>query len=159
MKLRFNDLDELCSHLNRIESHNHRPLRKWSAAQNFFHLAGAFEGSIEGLPTGFPFFLRKVVRPFRWILTRFRMPPLVPIPAAIRFKLEPSDDADFIEQKERLFTAIEAFRSFDGELSPHPVIGKLTRDEWTGFHLRHCERHLSFISLSVADNDSESRFT
>ena len=31
---------------------------------------------------------------------------------------------------------------------PHPVFGRLTHEEWTQFHLRHAELHLSFAVLS-----------
>ncbi len=27
----------------------------------------------------------------------------------------------------------------------HPLLGKLTGDEWTQFHLRHAEMHMSFL--------------
>ena len=29
--------------------------------------------------------------------------------------------------------------------APHPFFGKLTRNEWVGLQLRHCELHLSFL--------------
>ncbi|MBX9787841.1 MAG: DUF1569 domain-containing protein [Pirellulales bacterium] len=28
---------------------------------------------------------------------------------------------------------------------PHPVIGRLSVDQWNRFHLRHAELHLSFF--------------
>jgi hypothetical protein len=43
----------------------------------------------------------------------------------------------------------------------HPVLGKLTHEEWTQLHLRHAELHLSFAvpvsdtpTLSTADAKS-----
>lgn len=143
----FKTLVDVEDKIQRIERSNHQVLAKWTAAQNFFHLAAAFEASIEGLPVGFPLIARKVVRPMRWIITRICFPPSIPIPESIRFKLEPPIGADFDAQKIRLLEGIDRFRRFDGQHPPHPVLGPLTREEWTGFHLRHCQHHLSFIKL------------
>lgn len=99
------------------------------------------------LPTGYPKLVRLMVRPLRLIITRYRFPPWLPIPASIKFRLEPPDDAQFDEQKSRLLNAIHAFNSHDSKHPPHPVLGELTRDEWIGFHLRHCSHHLSFIRV------------
>ena len=30
-------------------------------------------------------------------------------------------------------------------IDEHPVLGHLTREEWTQFHLRHAELHMSFV--------------
>ncbi len=128
---------------------NHELLGKWSSAQILFHLAAAVEASMEGLPQGYPAVVRKVVRPFRWFVTRIRFPPWLPIPNAIRFKLEPPKDADFEFQKTRLLNAIQKFEDFKSNHPPHPVLGPLRRDEWIGFHIRHCQHHLSFVRLKV----------
>jgi hypothetical protein len=134
-------------HLKRIDNANHRTTGAWSAAQNFYHLASAFEGSMDRLPHGYPFVVRLIVRPIRWIVTGHRFPPWLPIPSAIRHKLEPPRDLEFVAQKERLLRMIDAFRDFSADHPPHPVLGRLSRDEWIGFHLRHCEHHLSFVQI------------
>ncbi len=148
--MQFSDLEQLKKHVQQIETENHVTTKRWNAAQNFFHLASAVEGSMEQLPAGYPFLVRLIVRPFRWVVTRYRFPPWLPIPAAIRRKLNPPETADFHEQKERLLAAIETFQQFHRDHPPHPVLGRLTRDEWIGFHLRHCEHHLSFIKIDNA---------
>ena len=74
----------------------------WTLAQIYFHLAAAFEGSMEGLPPGYSRIARMIVRPMRSFVTNVRFPP-------------------------------------------HPVLGAFTKEEWTGFHLRHSEHHLSFV--------------
>ena len=145
--MKFKTLADVEGTVQHVESDNHRVLGKWTAAQNFYHLAAAFEASIEGLPVGFPIVARKVIRPMRWFITRVRFPPAIPIPESIRFRLEPPADADFETQKLRLLESIEQFKAFDGQHPMHPVLGPLTRDEWIGFHLRHCQHHLSFIKL------------
>jgi hypothetical protein len=45
----------------------------------------------------------------------------------------------------------EAFRAFedhDGSMAAHPIIGPLSRDQWTGVHCTHSAHHLSFAPPS-----------
>ena len=146
--MQFSNFEQLRGHILQIEIGNHSPTKRWDAAQNFYHLAGAIEGSMKQLPAGYPFLVRLVIRPFRWIVTRYRFLPWMPIPAAIRYKLDPPKELDFSEQKDRLLSAIDSFQQFRDAHPPHPVLGRLSRDEWIGFHLRHCEHHLSFIRIN-----------
>lgn len=148
MAVRFHTIEELQAFVELIRDDNHETLGRWTAAQNFAHLAGAFEGSLQQLPAGYPKVVRLVVRPFRWIVTKYSFPPWLPIPAAIKYRLEPPEDASFDEQKSRLLDSVFAFHKHESEHPPHPVLGKLTREEWTGFHLRHSSHHLSFIRLT-----------
>jgi len=147
--MEFSNLEQLREHIQQIEAGNHSTTKRWTAAQNFYHLASAFEGSLDQLPAGYPFLVRLVARPFRWIITKYRFPPWLPIPAAVRFKLNPPDNLDFHEQKNRLQSAITSFQRFGRDHPAHPVLGQLTHDEWTGFHLRHCEHHLAYIKMNV----------
>lgn len=153
MKLKFANLDDLCDYIEQIEIDNHTTTKNWTAAQNFFHLASAFEGSMNQLPSGYPMVIRFVVRPFRWIVTHYRFPPWLPIPAAIKHKLAPPQTAEFAEQKSRLLKTIAIFKEFTHGHVSHPVLGSLNHDEWVGFHLRHCEHHLSFIELNPQSRD------
>lgn len=148
--MRFRSIDDLKKQLVRIVGTEHGNLGGWTTAQIFCHLAAAFEVSLDATPSpaGYPRTVRWIVRPFRWLVTRIRFPPGLPIPAAIAFRLDPPPDAEVTEQYERLVTAVDRFDNCRGPLPPHPVLGPLTRSEWTGFHLRHCEHHLSFIRLA-----------
>jgi len=146
-KLKFDHIDDLLAYIERISDDNHRTLGKWTAAQNFYHLAAAFEGSLEGLPAGYSPLIRFIARRFRWVVTRYRFPPWFPIPTAIRYSLGPPESCDFSAQKERFIQAIETFRRHTETHPPHPVLGHFTHDQWIGFHLRHCEHHLSFIAI------------
>jgi hypothetical protein len=147
--MKFQTLADIENNAQHIEYDNHQVLGKWTAAQNFYHLAAAFEASVEGLPAGFPIVARKMLQPVRWFITRIRFPASISIPESIRFKLEPPLEADFEVQKRRLLDSIKRFEAFDGQHPMHPVLGPLTRNEWLGFHLRHCQHHLSFIHLTA----------
>lgn len=39
----------------------------------------------------------------------------------------------------------------DGPFVNHPVLGALTKDEWTQFHCMHCAHHLSFAVPQTRD--------
>ncbi len=148
--VRFRNTNDLKEYLARIVESEHKNLGKWTTAQIFYHLAAAFEASVDAAPLapGFPRIVRWIVRPCRRFVTHVRFPLWLPIPASIRFKLEPSPNAEFAEQYSRLLDAIVQFEMHTGAMPPHPVLGKLTPTEWLGFHLRHCEHHLSFIELA-----------
>ncbi len=149
MRHRFKTYEQLVSHIESISSDNHTVLGNWTAGQNFYHLASAFQGSIDGLPDAFSPLVRAILHPGRKLVTHFRFPPWLPIPKSIRHKLSPPTDACFEIQKKRLLAEIRRFLEFQDEYPPHPVLGKLTRNEWYGFHLRHCEHHLAFIELGT----------
>ena len=138
-------INSLREEIVRVNQNKSGTTGNWSVGQIYFHLAAAFEGSVEGLPSGYPRIIRMALRPFRWFVTRVKFPRFIPIPSAIRFKLEPPIDADASEQYERLLLAIEKFASHNGNLHPHPILGPLSREEWVGFHIRHCQHHLAFI--------------
>jgi hypothetical protein len=143
----FRSLDEMLSFIDQISESNHETLGRWSAAQNFYHLAAAIEGSIQQLPAGYPWFVRLKLRPLRSFVIKYRFPPMLPIPAAIRHRLDPPSDVQFHGQKARLVEAIHAFRLHVGDHAAHPVLGQLTREDWFSFHLRHSSHHLSFIRI------------
>ena len=87
MREKHNTIDELRARITRLECRDHNVLGEWTVGQMYFHLAAAFEGSIEGLPAGYSLLTRIVLRPFRSFVTRVRFPPLLPIPRAIASKL------------------------------------------------------------------------
>lgn len=145
--MRFKDFAELKNYLQAIDAENHATRGRWTAAQIFFHLSAAFNGSLEGLPPGFNVVVRKFLRPFRFLVTNILFPPFLPIPSSVAHKLEPPANLDFEDERRRLLEAIRRFEEHEGPLPPHPVLGMLTETEAEGFHLRHCEHHLSFLRL------------
>lgn len=145
--MKFRTIADIREHVQMIERDNHQTTGKWSAAQNFYHLAAAFEATVAERPAASPDVPRKAGRLTRWFITQVMFPPFISIPEKVRAMLEPPADADFETQKFRLLNSLDRFRDFDGEFPPHPVLGPLTAKEWIGFHLRHSQRHLSFIAL------------
>ncbi|PQO40075.1 DUF1569 domain-containing protein [Blastopirellula marina] len=144
---RFQDLDDLRTRLAEVVATPHETCGRWTAAQIFYHLAGAFEGSVDGLPPGYNLLARMVLRPFRILVTRVRFPAWIPIPRAIAAKLDPPPDVTLEQQYPRLLSAIERFEQHAGPHPPHPILGAFSHAQWTGFHLRHSEHHLRFVRL------------
>ena len=145
MPTRYRDLNELRQHILQIGCAARETRGDWTLAQIYYHLAAAFEASVDGLPPGYNRLARFIFRPMRSFVTKVRFPPWLPIPAAIASKLAPPKEVDCFEQHERLLAAIARFEKHTGPYPPHPVLGRLSKDEWIGFHLRHSQHHLSFI--------------
>jgi hypothetical protein len=144
---RFRTLDDVRRRIEAIsQAESRRTLKRWTVGQIYYHLAAAFAGSVRELPPGYSRTARLMARPFRFLLIRGWFPQGLPIPAAIADQLAPPADADEQQQRTRLLAAIDAFEQHTGPLPPHPVLGPLSRDEWIGFHLRHCQLHLGQIA-------------
>jgi hypothetical protein len=86
-----------------------------------------------------------------------KFPRWLPIPTAIEFKLKPPEQVDLTEQYQRLVRAIEQFENHQDSLPPHPVLGKLSPQQWQRFHLRHCEHHLSFVRFQRVTAEEQSQ--
>ena len=147
--MRLHTVEAMRNEIKRLGCSEYEMLGRWTKAQIYFHLAATFEGSVDGLPPGYPRIVRLVIRPFRSLVTRFKFPPWMPIPRAIADKLEPPKDADCAAQHTRLLRAIDRFTQHEGTFPAHPVLGRLTSSEWIGFHLRHVQHHLAFIKQDL----------
>jgi hypothetical protein len=154
MPIRLNTIQALRAEVERLGCIEYPTHGNWTVGQIFYHLAAAFEASVDGLPAGYSRFARLCIRPFRSCVTRIRFPPWLPIPRAIAFKLAPPEIVDCTEQHQRLLSAIDRFIDHEGPFPPHPVLGPLTSSEWTGFHLRHCQHHLAFIEADTSTSNS-----
>jgi hypothetical protein len=143
--LHFNSLDEVVVDATRlVSSPNTRMLGNWPLAQLLTHLATAINGSIDGISARAPWYVR-IAAPLikRRLLTR-GMPPGFRLPRQV----EPA----FFPSAASPQAALETFRSevarTKNEMmsARHPVLGKLSHNEWNRLHLRHAELHLSFAN-------------
>ncbi|MGH7137704.1 MAG: DUF1569 domain-containing protein [Pirellulales bacterium] len=141
--LHFKSLDEVVVDAERLAaSPDTKMLGNWPLGQLLMHLATAINGSIDGISARAPWFVRLAAPLIKGrILTKamragFRLPK----------KVEP----DFFPSARSPGEALDALRSavartkVERMTSRHPVLGKLTHEEWTQLHLRHAELHLSF---------------
>ena len=142
--IRFNTLDELLDDARQLVSSEVKLHGNWTVAQMLKHLAIAFTGSIDGISFAPPWFVKVMARLF--MKRRFiekSVPAGFTIPDKHRAELVPSESTDAQEALAELEAAVSRLKN-ESHRVEHPVLGVLTTEEWTQFHLRHAEMHLSF---------------
>ena len=71
----YASLQEVLDDAERLGSGDVKAIGSWSAGQVFWHLARAFNGSIDGLPGTFPWYIRTMAGLFKKKLIAGAMPP------------------------------------------------------------------------------------
>ena len=140
--LEFNSLDEVVADAEMLVSSScTRTLGNWPLERLLTHLATAIDLSIDGVSAKVPWFIR-LIGPFmkKRILTK--MSPGIKLSKDIESGFYPPVASPH-EALQKLQTAVGRLRN-EKMTARHPVLGKLTHDEWTQLHLRHAELHLSF---------------
>ena len=142
--LHFSSMDEIADDVEALARGKVKALGNWSSGQILEHLAKTMDGSIDGMKFKFPWwfsFPAKVLFKNRF-LTR-------PMPAGWNLK---GDQAKALLPPETTWeNGLHHFRQSiarqqsEEHRAPHPVLGRLTRDEWSQLHCRHSELHLSFL--------------
>lgn len=149
----FPSLDDLDRDLVLIEAaHRSGSLRHMGARRPgpiLMHLATSIRGSLDGMPEltrAAPLWLR-LVGPM--VKGRVLSRPLNP-----GVRMSPRAEAALWNDAATVDAALTELRAQLSRLksgavvkSRHPIFGRMTPDEWTTFHLRHAELHLSFLSL------------
>ena len=139
--VRYESFEEFWDDANSLASSEYKLLGNWSLAQILEHLSMTMNGSIDGFSMTMP-------APVRWIMSLLmkRKFTEVAIPAGFPTSKEmvaaeelPLDDALADLRK-----AIDR-QNETSERVMHPGFGKITTEEWTKFHLRHAEMHMSFV--------------
>jgi hypothetical protein len=146
-QLHFTSLDEVVADAEQLASSpTTRMLGNWPLGQLLAHLAMAMNRSIDGISFQAPWYLRlfgRLVK--RRVLKRGLTPG---------FKLPKDREAGAYPRVTSSQEALTIFRQAVARMrnekatAIHPFFGRLTHEEWTQFHLRHAELHLSFAVLS-----------
>jgi len=140
--LRFNSLDDIIADAERLTtSPNTRMLGNWPLGHLFAHLSFAINSSIDGFPTKAPWFLRLVGPLVKPRLLK-KMSAGFNLPRTMQASFFP-DAPSASEGLQQLQTAVGRTRTERMDAT-HPILGKLSHDEWTQLHLRHSEMHFSF---------------
>jgi hypothetical protein len=142
-QLRYATLADMLADAERlVESPSTRLLGNWPLDKLLTHLATGVNASIDGIPARAPWFLRLAGV---FLKRRFLTKQL-----SAGFKLPKTVEADFFPPADSPAAALAMLRGAVDRLrtermtARHPVLGKLTHDEWSQLHLRHAELHLSF---------------
>ncbi len=140
--LHFSNYDELLDCARKLSQGPTRQLGNWSLGQICKHLAVTIDSSMDG-PAFKPPFLLRLVGPL--LKKRFLSRPMqsgFKLPKTAGKLLPPeTTTADGLEHLERSVARLDQVPA----RAPHPVFGKLSRDQWDQLQFRHGELHLSFI--------------
>ncbi len=142
-QLTFHSLDEVLAEAARlVAAPDTKMLGQWPLERLLGHLAAMINDSIDGVSIQAPLVLRLVGPLFRPFVVRSRMPAGFKLPSAAEATAYPP-----VASPE---AGLEMLRAAVGHLqtermtSRHPVLGRLTHDQWYRIHLRHAELHLGF---------------
>jgi hypothetical protein len=142
-KVKYQSYEELFADAERLGTGKVRQIGNWTPGMVFQHLAAAYNGSIDGLPGTFPWHLRLMV----WIFKKRLLAG--PMPAGFK---PPRDLADAVippptpaEEGLAKLRAAVARLGREPSRAPHPLLGKLTKEEWDKVHLGHASLHMSFL--------------
>ncbi len=142
--LRYQALDDLLSDAERLASTNVKMVGNWSLGQVFDHLTRTMNASIDGFPFRGSWPMRMMLRLL--MKKRFLTKGL---PAGFEIPKQAEPLAPTATSTEEGFSAlrsvIDRLRQ-EPKRAEHPFLGELTHDEWTEFHLRHAELHMSFAA-------------
>jgi hypothetical protein len=141
--LKFRSYDELLADLDQLGATTAKPLGNWSEGQIYRHLALVFNGSMDGLPIRFPWYVRFMARLFKKFILKGSMPAGFQLSADAEKVIGPAP-VSAEEGRAELRTAVGRLQ-IEPERDRHPVFGQITREEWDQVHLLHASLHLSFL--------------
>ena len=145
-ELRFENESEILAEAERLAEGSSQVLGNWSAGQIFKHLAIVMDGSIDGLKVTAPWYVRLIVPLFKKQLLSSPMRAGFRLPRRAKEVMVPRDSISIQEGIQSLRNAVTRLNSTT-ERKPSPVLGPMTREEWTQLHCRHAELHLGFLVL------------
>jgi hypothetical protein len=142
-EVNFQSLDEVVADAEKlVASPDTKTLGNWPLSQLLMHLVTAINGSIDGTSAQAPWFIRLVGPFLKGRVLKNKMSPGFKLPKDVEIGFFPRVSSPQ-EALERLRTAVGRLQN-ERMTARHPILGKLTHDEWTRLHLRHAELHLSF---------------
>jgi hypothetical protein len=149
--LNFATLDRVMPEVDRLLQ-GHETLGQWSLGQVCNHLAATFTYSVEGFPGHAPWIVRQTIGAVarRNVFKTGRLPAWLKLPA----KFAPKPGLDARAEAEALRASLQFYAAHQGPLAIHPLMGRLTREQWTRLHGIHCAHHLGFLSPSGPGPDS-----
>ena len=142
-KLDYQSLDEVVADAERLSAGTLTTLGNWSAGQIFRHLATAYNASIDGFKTTFPWPMRFMAGLFKQKLINGAMPPGIKVPAGLAKEVmpEPTSTEYGLAQLRAAVARLER----EPKRAKHPVFGELSNEEWNKVHLNHAKLHMSFL--------------
>jgi hypothetical protein len=144
-ELHFGSLEDIRADVEKLASAREiKTLGNWSAGQVFQHLSLVMHKSIDGFQAQFPW----IVRALMGLLMK---KSVLNKPMTAGFKLPSSAAKELIPAETNLEQGLQSIRQGIQRLQTEtkrvnsPFLGKMTLQDWTQLHCRHCELHLSFL--------------
>jgi hypothetical protein len=143
-EVHYKNLDEFRADVERLAETTVRTVGKWTYPQILDHLARSMTASLDGYGFKAPWLARVLIAPLvkNSILTK-GIRPGFSLPKAGQH-LFPSNDLDLSTAVENMHKALARYEA-EPQRVPHPFFGPLASQEYTSFHLRHSELHMSFV--------------
>jgi hypothetical protein len=142
-KVAFTSLQDVLADAERMSTGKVKALGNWSPGQIFSHLATSLNNSIDGSNVTFPWFLRLMARLLKKRMLRGPMPSGFKLPAPAASSLVPGPTST--EEGLAALRAAIVRQERESQRAPNPVLGVLTKEEWTQLHLAHAALHMSFL--------------
>lgn len=130
------DLEKVCS--GPVETTG-----QWTAGMIVQHIADAINASIDGFAVKAPLAMRLAGSMMRKRIISNRLNPGIQIPKSME-GLRPDRNVALADAAANLRAAIRRTEN-EKMTATHPILGRLSDQEWRQFHLRHAEMHFSFI--------------
>jgi hypothetical protein len=143
--LHFETFNEILEDAERLCSAKQiTALGNWTLGQALGHLALAMDMAIDGAKFRVPWYVRLVAPLFKQRMLSTSMPSGVQLPADGQQQLIPTPTTSSQQGLAELRRAIGRLQT-TSQRAKSPVFGRMSREDWDRFHLRHAELHLSFF--------------
>ncbi|CAN5195137.1 hypothetical protein BH10PLA2_BH10PLA2_19120 [soil metagenome] len=142
--IQYRSLDDLVQDARQLCQSQVRTLGNKSYGEILEHLAVCMNGCIDGSKLKIPWPIRTVARLLKKRILNGGLSPgfrHTRANDALVWTQHPLDCQVAFAKVEQAVKRLQA----ETKRSSHPVLGKLSHEEWNTFHLRHSEMHMSFV--------------
>ena len=145
LDLRFSSLSDACADVRALREGGYELTGNWSLAQILDHLNRSLAMTFDGADFGPPAVLRPMIRMIMMPMVRRGAPIKMRATAPGPVKPSSVDELDEQACADRFYELADRMMAADASfVQPHPMMGKLSREQWLAMQTWHCAHHLSF---------------
>ncbi len=142
--LTFRTLEESLQDIQQLSKREYTKSKNWDLGQICSHLNKTMRMSFDGADFGLPFFVQPFVRQIFMRTVRkgkqYHGAPKAPA------QVTPDESVDIEQEIQEYETLVRRLYEDEKEILPkHPIVGKLSPEDWRLFHAWHAAHHLSFL--------------
>ncbi|SHL37999.1 Protein of unknown function [Anaerocolumna jejuensis DSM 15929] len=143
VKINSSSLEDAEENLLRLKNSRDVKCPNWNVSEICQHCAQSINYSMTGYPQLKPALIRATVgrAAIHKFLRQGYMKHDLTAPVPGGSKLDASRNSE--ESVDELLSTIEKFRSYSGQLLPHLLFGKLSKDEYDSYFAMHIADHLN----------------